>query len=120
MNNLMSYLPDTGVEVLVAATAVVVFVTSAYCIRMIGLALRAKMRAQFLLQETLVKDVELQRALASLVNPKLTIEEQERMCREIESRIAQLSVQDRKFVEEGLRQQNRVGAQRYIRELVGA
>jgi hypothetical protein len=81
-------------------------------------ALRAKIRAQRILQGS--EDIsEILVALRKKVD--LSIEEQDRLIKEIEADLAnRLSEEDRHYIDEGLHQPSAVGVQRFLRQIAGA
>lgn len=100
----------------------IVLLTTIYSGWKTALALRAKMRANAILQEDEFSDKELRMLITELRHQrKLTLEQQDLLSKAIQSKLAErLSEKDQKIVEEGLHQSSVRGAQRFIKELAGA
>jgi hypothetical protein len=109
-------------QIIGGAIVAIVLVTTIHSGWKTALALRAKMRANAILQEDEAGDMELRMLIAKVRHQrKLTLEQQDLLSKAIQSKLAKrLSEKDQKVVEEGLHQSSVRGAQRFIKELAGA
>jgi hypothetical protein len=105
----MSELFAPALAVLAAVATTLVGVYTGY---LSVIALRAKQRAVRLVSRDKIQ------MMASINEHDLSPEELDEMIRKIEHAIRPLAEQDRRLLEEGLRQSNRIGAKRYAEEIV--
>lgn len=81
-------------------------------------ALRAKHRAQWHIRRIALTDHALVSLLQTQARQKLTSDDIEKLLHQIEELTASLPESDRKYVRQGLHQDSRDGARRYVREVL--
>ena len=106
-------------EFLAFITSFAAAITACYCIIESALALRAKKRAYWVLNRK-VQDGMRDHLLKEIVAVRNEHQDElEKALHEIESALAnELAPRDQKFIFDGLHQSNRIGAQRYLKEVL--
>jgi hypothetical protein len=94
--------------------------TSLYNLYQAGLALRAKRRAHYEVAHTALTDMKLKQALKQLSLQNLDADDMQKLVKEFDRIITSLPAKDQKLVREGLHQENRAGAKRFLKDVAAA